>query len=217
MVFYWIPVTIFYLIDWLNYDGNSVKLIKYPKAVKKSFWNQLLVSFPTFYLIKDNIKESTIVCANDSLILSGAKIFIIVNLANLLFYLVHRMLHFKFIYNYIHRIHHEFVEPVGASAYYTHPIEHLFSNLLAFIVPVLLVGVNYPVLLGLIAIGTIVSVLAHVEYDVLPTVLSKILNRDIDLSTGSEHLAHHKYFNCNYGFAQYMDKLFGTYRPYNSP
>ncbi len=214
MVSYWIPVTFFYLIDLINLKSTSIKLTRYPSAIRRSFWNQLLISFPTFYLLKDKIMESTLASVNDSLMLTGIKIFIIANLANLLFYLIHRFLHCRFMFNHIHRIHHEFMEPIGASAYHAHPIEHLLSNVLAFVLPVLLVGVKYQVLIGLIVLGTIVSVMAHVEYNVLPVVLSNIFKRDVNIISGSEHLAHHKYYNCNYGFAQYLDKLFGTYRPY---
>jgi sterol desaturase/sphingolipid hydroxylase (fatty acid hydroxylase superfamily) len=57
--------------------------------------------------------------------------------------------------------------------------------------------------------------MAHVEYEVLPLVLTFLTNKISYLSTGSEHLAHHKYFNCNYGFAKYLDKFFGTYKEFN--
>ncbi len=66
----------------------------------------------------------------------------------------------------------------------------------------------------LIGFGTLVSVFAHVEYEILPLFLGTITRKNFTITTGSEHLAHHKYFNCNYGFAKYLDIIFNTYKQY---
>eukprot|EP01016_Furgasonia_blochmanni_P011991 TRINITY_DN1564_c0_g4_i4.p1 TRINITY_DN1564_c0_g4~~TRINITY_DN1564_c0_g4_i4.p1 ORF type:complete len:420 (-),score=102.95 TRINITY_DN1564_c0_g4_i4:330-1520(-) len=47
-----------------------------------------------------------------------------------LFYWLHRFLHWRKIYQYIHKRHHEFIEPVSVSAEYAHPIEFVLSNLI---------------------------------------------------------------------------------------
>uniref|UniRef100_A0A8C9FDL6 Methylsterol monooxygenase 1 n=1 Tax=Pavo cristatus TaxID=9049 RepID=A0A8C9FDL6_PAVCR len=40
-------------------------------------------------------------------------------------YFLHRLLHHKRIYKYIHKVHHEFVSPFGMQAEYAHPLETL--------------------------------------------------------------------------------------------
>eukprot|EP00055_Hartaetosiga_balthica_P015450 m.91262 g.91262 ORF g.91262 m.91262 type:complete len:278 (+) comp8867_c0_seq1:110-943(+) len=57
-----------------------------------------------------------------------------------LFYWLHRILHHRSIYKYIHKMHHQFASSVGVSVLWAHPIEIT----LAFVVP----SVAGPILLG---------------------------------------------------------------------
>jgi sterol desaturase/sphingolipid hydroxylase (fatty acid hydroxylase superfamily) len=51
-------------------------------------------------------------------------------LEEVLFYYSHRLLHWKRIYKYVHKQHHDFKAPIGIAAEYAHPIEFVFGNLL---------------------------------------------------------------------------------------
>jgi len=54
------------------------------------------------------------------------------------FYWTHRLAHHKSIYKYVHKKHHRFTAPIGISAQYSHPIEHVFINVAsAFLGPIL--------------------------------------------------------------------------------
>lgn len=46
------------------------------------------------------------------------------------FYILHRLMHTKYFYKRIHKIHHEWKAPIGIIAIYTHPTEHLITNLI---------------------------------------------------------------------------------------
>ena len=47
------------------------------------------------------------------------------------FYHTHGMLHHKLLYKHIHKMHHEWVSPIAPACIYAHPVEHLFSGILA--------------------------------------------------------------------------------------
>jgi sterol desaturase/sphingolipid hydroxylase (fatty acid hydroxylase superfamily) len=49
---------------------------------------------------------------------------------DMILYFVHKWLHHPSIYPYIHKRHHEFINPVGISAEYSHPIEFLLITFL---------------------------------------------------------------------------------------
>lgn len=44
------------------------------------------------------------------------------------FYLFHRLLHWKVIYPYVHKIHHEYTHAVCIATIYAHPIEEILAN-----------------------------------------------------------------------------------------
>ncbi len=231
MIIYWSTVMFFYLSDWLFLPKHDIKMIKYPKAIKTSWQNQVFVSAPVLFLLRNYIMDATISASQDSIYLTLLKAFGIINFTNMLFYSIHYLLHSKILFAHIHRIHHEFSNPIGASAYYAHPIEHLFSNVLVFAIPVITIGINYYAMLFLLVAGTFISVLAHSEYQIIPTLID-IFYLSIDKQSrplgsnteeyikniygNNDHLAHHKYFNCNYGFGSYLDKLLGTHKSFEN-
>ncbi|MDA0674933.1 MAG: sterol desaturase family protein [Proteobacteria bacterium] len=125
---------------------------------------------------------------------------------NLHFYLIHRLLHWRPLYDAAHYLHHRNVNPAPWSGLSMHPLEHLvyFSGVL-----VLWAIAPHPIhglfLLQLVALA---PALGHCGFD--RVVLGG--ERALMANTGFHYL-HHKHFECNYSgeLLPIPDKWFGTF------
>jgi sterol desaturase/sphingolipid hydroxylase (fatty acid hydroxylase superfamily) len=110
------------------------------------------------------------------------------------FYVFHRLFHTRILYRF-HYIHHRVKKPVGLSAFYAHPIDFIFSN----IVPIY-----------------IVPIIFNYDYLMIHIYTALILYKTIYVSHGgicnisTLHDYHHEKFSINYGIGVFMDKLVGT-------
>jgi len=55
-----------------------------------------------------------------------------------LFYWGHRFLHIKWLYPYIHKMHHESIQTVSLSAVSTHPLEYTLGNIIPTVLGIIL-------------------------------------------------------------------------------
>lgn len=198
MITYWFFSMMFYFVDlaYLNKNHNNWK--NYGKGAIISLFNQVFVSAPTIFLLNDYVNNAIDKSKDDTMTTTIIKVFAISNISNIIFYFIHYLLHKPYFYKMIHSKHHEFIDPIAVAALYAHPIEHLFGNILAFIVPQLIIGINYTTTMILVFIGTLITLIAHFDYNIL------------GIKNG--HAIHHRKFLCNYGFGDYLDKFFGTYK-----
>ena len=121
------------------------------------------------------------------------------------FYCVHRLLHVKFLYDWVHALHHRNIATGPFSGVSMHPVEHLFyfsSVLIHLIVPTHPVHIIFH--LYSLSLG---AVFGHTGFD---TLLVKNKKR---LAIGHfHHQLHHRFFDCNYGSVDMpWDKWFGTF------
>lgn len=120
------------------------------------------------------------------------------------FYWVHRLIHWKPLYKYVHYLHHKNVNPGPWSGLAMHPVEHLIyftSVLIHWVIP------SHPIhLLFNSQHAGLTPAAGHHGFE------GPLLNGK--LPTGDYfHYLHHRYFECNYGIATLpLDKLFGTFR-----
>lgn len=56
------------------------------------------------------------------------------------FYATHRLMHYKWFYKHIHKVHHEWTASISIVALYAHPFEHLISNLGPVFVGIIITG-----------------------------------------------------------------------------
>jgi len=193
---YWFFVGLFYSIDKkfiYNSDNNQKK---YFNAIKKSLSNQILYGIPIILLSAPYIEFAIKKSINDTFMSSILKIIVISNLSNILFYIIHRLLHTKYLYKLIHKVHHEYIITVSPCALYAHPIEYIIANNLVFLIPYCLIGTKLNIGLFMIIFSSFMTTSAHIN--------QKLLFID------NSHLYHHKKINYNFGFGRFIDKFFLT-------
>jgi sterol desaturase/sphingolipid hydroxylase (fatty acid hydroxylase superfamily) len=120
-------------------------------------------------------------------------VFIWLGMVDVLFYLVHKILHTRWIYANIHYIHHRYKYTYGIGAFYSHPVEFIGGNLLPVLAPMIVLDMPLrlcDLLVGLATFYTVV--IAHGGF--LPI---------------SKHLYHHLKYKYNYGIIR-TDEILGT-------
>lgn len=121
------------------------------------------------------------------------------------FYCIHRLIHTRFLYKWVHSVHHNSVNPSPWSSLSMHPVEHAL-----YFAPVLyhLILPSHPVLaifqLNLAGFG---AVPGHIGFHKIE------VTKDTAIDSGAYiHMLHHKFFEVNYGDGLIpVDKWMGTF------
>jgi len=121
------------------------------------------------------------------------------------FFCIHRLIHTPFLYEWVHSVHHNSVNPSPWSSLSMHPIEHLlyfgtvFYHLILPSNPILMLYQLHYAAFGAIP--------GHVGFDKVEISGDRLVD-----SHAYAHYLHHKYFEINYGDALIpLDKWFGTW------
>jgi len=120
---------------------------------------------------------------------------------------VHRFLHWKAIYGYVHKIHHTFKAPFGIVAEYAHPVETIVLGI-GFFIPMLLLCDHLLFMFIWFLVRMVQTHEAHCGYELPFNPLYLV-----PFYGGARaHDLHHKTFECNYSSTfTYWDRIFGTY------
>jgi len=116
----------------------------------------------------------------------------------IMFYYSHRLLHTKYLYGAIHKKHHEWTSPIGIVCFYSHPIEHIFGNLLPMFVGPIVFRTHFMLAAIWSSVAIITIIVSHSGYH-LPF-----------LTSPEAHDYHHLKFNEMYGVLGILDSLHGT-------
>lgn len=136
-------------------------------------------------------------------------IFLCILIQDTWFYWMHRLMHIKIIFKYIHIIHHKSINPTPFSAYSFHPIEAFIESsvfyIILFIIPIHPLAVFIAVNLSLL-----INVYGHLGYEIFPKKITKTFLFKI-INTSVHHNMHHRNIKGNYGlYFRFWDKLMGT-------
>ncbi|XP_072986626.1 very-long-chain aldehyde decarbonylase GL1-10-like [Typha latifolia] len=167
-----------------------------------------LVSYPTIKMI--GIRTGLPLPSLGEMAAQLAVYFLIEDYGN---YWIHRLLHGKWGYEKIHRIHHEFTAPIGFAAPYAHWAEVLILGIPAFIGPMLAPGHMITFWLWII-LRQMEAIETHSGYD-FPLNPTKY----IPFYGGAEYHDYHHYVGgqSQSNFASvftYCDYLYGTDKGY---
>lgn len=118
-----------------------------------------------------------------------------------IFYTLHRLAHeIPWVYNNVHKVHHEFVQTYGICATASHWVETVFINMSTLIVPAAVMGMPFGWALIWVCLGNFNTVNSHSGYK----------NGGFPLMSSRPHDEHHKYFLCEYGTDIWCDWIMGT-------
>ena len=120
------------------------------------------------------------------------------------FYCIHRLLHWRPLYDRFHSVHHRNVTIGPWSGFSMHPVEHLLYLSSLF---VMLVVPSHPVHMLFLAFWlTLSTATSHSGYQEL------IVGNFRTTIASFHHQLHHRYFNCNYGGIDMpLDQWFGSF------
>ena len=131
------------------------------------------------------------------------------------FYFVHRFQHWKYIYPYIHKHHHEYKMPVAMAAEASHPLDFLLAGVISGGLSIMLLGKNMHV--GTLAAWSVVRTFegcdGHSGYE-FPWSPIRLLPFS---SSAQTHDFHHSHNVGNYSSFFYIwDTIMGTNTAYLS-
>lgn len=124
------------------------------------------------------------------------------------FYWMHRLLHHKAIYRYVHFVHHHSIDVTPFTSMSFHIVESFLLS--AWIFPVaFLIPIYAPVLGVMQFLGLFNNIKAHLGYELYPAWFNRGWLRFLTSST--HHNMHHSKFPGNYGLHfRWWDRLCGT-------
>lgn len=180
--------------------NEPVDPVKLRQAVSTVLVNQFMISFPMVVFFYPFLKWRGDPCRRElptfHCFLLELAVFTLME--EVLFYYSHRLFHHPVLYRKIHKKHHEWTAPIAVISLYSHPVEHVVSNMLPLMVGPFVMGSHLSSITVWFSLALINTILTHCGYH-LPF-----------LPSPEFHDYHHLKFNQCYGVLGVLDHLHGT-------
>ncbi|GKZ34037.1 hypothetical protein AbraIFM66950_004172 [Aspergillus brasiliensis] len=118
--------------------------------------------------------------------------------ADAMYYTLHRLLHWKYLYRRIHKQHHDTHQSGPLTAMDVHPLEYSFAQMGTELASAWVVGATLPELCVLSSVAKVFAMYSHSRSEGKAWV------------SVMEHEAHHRDGRSNFGVTGLMDWVFGT-------
>ncbi len=216
-----IAFTIFYIFLRKNIKLKKIQS-KFPQSkdyrreIFYSIISIIIFSFPpVFILFNDGIRPYTQYYTDinqHSKLYFFSAFILMIFIHDAYFYWLHRLMHNKLLFKFVHLIHHKSTNPSPWAAYAFHPIEAILESgifvLLLFIIPLQ----DWHLIVFFIC-SLIYNVYGHLGFELYPKGFSKNWFGKW-INTSVSHNMHHQYFDGNYGlYFTFWDRIMGTIRP----
>lgn len=131
------------------------------------------------------------------------------------FHLIHRLLHTKYLYPYIHKMHHQYKVTVSISSEYSHPVEYILTSILTSSIAIILMGSRVHASSNFVwnFLRTLEAADGHSGYD-FPWSPFRILPFGNSVSYHDFH--HHNNVGNYSSLFHIWDTVFGTNKVYNA-
>lgn len=196
MLYSWISFWLTYFIFGTYLYHDNVKILQNHSVHIKDLLNTIgLNSILTFLFIPIANMIPTLIYVSNTFYGYCIRIILSIIIGDFIFYIMHRILHFKCFYHW-HKKHHLFVNTNGLAGLYCSPIEMIFSNHLSMIIPLKIISCYSRNMLMLES--------AVVAFNIIKS------HNGNGLFGSKFHQLHHEKNYYNYGFSYIFDILFGT-------
>jgi len=209
---FWTPYLIMDQIPYFQkfkiQQDKQVSNEKIMKCIKGLIFNHLVIQLPMIMMADFGLSKLgfTLDMPLPKLHTIAWKCGVMFVIEDFYFYWIHRFLHWKKIYKYVHKVHHEFNTPFGIAAEYAHPIETVFLGIGTILGPLFLTRHLFTLWVWL-SVRLMETVEDHSGYELpfSPTSFIPFVGGAV------HHDHHHKTFDGNYSSVfTVWDRVFGT-------
>lgn len=194
--FYWslslfsMFIDILYFNNWFKIKIYQPYIIDTLKNIFKTVLINQIISVPIFLFF--NFETS-----NSFRFIQIFYFLLFIIVYDFFFYHIHIVFHLNFFYTKFHKYHEKWVDPIGISVFYSHPVEHIFLNVLPFLLSAKICLLNLSFLRVLQFIFLFYSIfISHGGFKIP--------------YYSNFHIYHHNKQNCNFGIFGIFDKLYNT-------